>query len=567
MKVAAFESTEVRMAKAGSYRGRYYWFGSAGWVAWFVAPLAPGWLISRAFTTYQRHGATSRLAVILAALLATEAIMAALLAFAHRVYMQGTEAAKGLLRANVVHAQLASGGPAAGPRSIPLGDALVRLRDDPFDALFVLDHWVDLLGSVIYAAGAVFLLARIDRWAAVAGLLPLVAIGVGNARMAHRARRYRQMARVATSDVNDFLSAAFAASLTVKVAGAQGDVLKHLGRLNERRAWTMVRDQVWNDASFGLNATLADVCVGTALVVAANRRLDAGQVALFANYLVNLVWLPHRIGSLFAGRRRAQVSATRLDDLVAPPEAGTDRLIEHRALPVLGGSPVATAAPALRRPLETLELAGLTVTGRGLNGVNLTIRRGSLVVVAGPVGSGKSSLLRAVVGLLGIDDGEVRWNGQRIEDRAAFFVPPQCAYVAQVPRLFAASLAENLRLGADLSEDDLARALELAVFDRDVAEFPHGLGTLVGTGGVRLSGGQAQRAAAARALARRPELLVLDDLTSALDTPTENALWDRLAAAQVTVLAASNRPAALARADHVVHLTAVPRPQAGGVAR
>ncbi|MFV0524751.1 MAG: ATP-binding cassette domain-containing protein [Acidimicrobiales bacterium] len=83
---------------------------------------------------------------------------------------------------------------------------------------------------------------------------------------------------------------------------------------------------------------------------------------------------------------------------------------------------------------------------------------------------------------------------------------------------------------------------------------PDGLDTLIGSRGLRLSGGQAQRAAGARALVHEPELLVLDDLTSALDIDTEIALWDRLATAGMTVLAASNRPVARARADRILEL-------------
>ena len=93
----------------------------------------------------------------------------------------------------------------------------------------------------------------------------------------------------------------------------------------------------------------------------------------------------------------------------------------------------------------------------------------------GAVGSGKTSLLRAILGLLEVDSGEVRWNGTVVADRAAFFVPPQSAYVAQVPRLFAESLASNLRLGHEVTDDELLDALALAALDTDVAALPDGL--------------------------------------------------------------------------------------------
>lgn len=177
------------------------------------------------------------------------------------------------------------------------------------------------------------------------------------------------------------------------------------------------------------------------------------------------------------------------------------------------------------------------------------------MVVSGPVGTGKSSLLRAIIGLIAIDRGVVAWNGAVVDDRASFFVPPQCAYVAQVPRMFAESLLDNLRLGHDIDLEAISAGVAAAAFDDDVAMLPEGLATMVGARGVRLSGGQLQRAAGARAMAHRPELLVLDDLTSALDVDTEMEMWRRLATSGFTVLAASNRPVALARADRVLDLT------------
>ena len=551
---AGLLARERRIVRVTNFRAREYWFGNLGWSVYFLSPIVPGWLISRIFDEYQSTGGTRAVVPYVVALAVVEVATVWGLAIVHPRYMRACEAAKALLRANVVDAQLASGGPRAGRRDAPVGDVLVRLRDDPVDMIFLVDNWVDLVGALLYGSVAMFLLVRIDPLAALAGVGPLIATGFANRAVGHLSRRYRERARATASAVSGFLNATFEASLTVKVAGAQRNVLDRLDHLNAARARAAVADSLWNDLSWNLNSMLADVFVGLALLVAARGRLTTGEVTLFFAYLGGMTWLPMRLGGLVASRRRYDVSEERLEALVADGHAPAAALLAHRPLPVLGGPPVAPAVVPPRVPLEVLEVRGLCVAARGLVDVDLTVRRGEIEVVRGPVGAGKTSLLRAILGLLEIDRGEVRWNGADVADRAAFFVPPQSAYVAQVPRLFAESLASNLRLGADHPADVLLDALAMAAFDDDLAALPDGLDTLVGARGVRLSGGQAQRAAAARAFAPRPELLVLDDLTSALDVETERALWDRLTAAGCTVLTASNRPLALARADRVLDL-------------
>jgi ATP-binding cassette subfamily B protein len=190
---------------------------------------------------------------------------------------------------------------------------------------------------------------------------------------------------------------------------------------------------------------------------------------------------------------------------------------------------------------------------------SFTLRGGTLTVVTGRVGAGKTTLLQALLGLVPADGGEVHWNGAAVGDAGAFFVPPRAAYTPQVPRLFSESLADNLLLGLPEGAVDLAEALRRAVLEADVAALPRGLDTQVGPRGVRLSGGQVQRAAAARMLVRAPALLVVDDLSSALDVETEAALWGRLlggpdGAPEATVLAVSHRRAALRRADQILVL-------------
>lgn len=176
-------------------------------------------------------------------------------------------------------------------------------------------------------------------------------------------------------------------------------------------------------------------------------------------------------------------------------------------------------------------------------------------MITGRVGSGKTTLLRTVLGLLPAQSGEVYWNGVKIDSLGTFFVPPHSAYTPQVPHLLSATLRANILLDAPRSEAELLEAVRLAVMEPDVRQLSEGLDTPIGTRGAKLSGGQAQRAAAARMFARPAALYVFDDLSSALDAETEQLLWERVGALpNVAFLVVSQRRAALQRADQVVVL-------------
>lgn len=147
------------------------------------------------------------------------------------------------------------------------------------------------------------------------------------------------------------------------------------------------------------------------------------------------------------------------------------------------------------------------------------------------------------------------WNGRFVADPASVFVPPRSAYTSQTPRLVSESLRDNILLGVPEHAVDLDRVVHAAVLERDLPDLEDGLDTLVGPRGMRLSGGQVQRVAAARMFAHPAELLVVDDLSSALDVETERLLWERLLARpELTCLAVSHRHAALRRADQILLL-------------
>jgi ATP-binding cassette subfamily B protein len=185
----------------------------------------------------------------------------------------------------------------------------------------------------------------------------------------------------------------------------------------------------------------------------------------------------------------------------------------------------------------------------------LSLPRGSFTVITGRIGAGKSTLLRTIMGLLPRDAGAILWNGRPVDDPASFFTPPRAAYTPQVPRLFSEPLRDNILLGLPEDRVDLDAALALGVLEHDVTMLEAGLETVVGPRGVRLSGGQVQRAAATRMFVRDAELLVFDDLSSALDVETERVLWERLFRERdVTCLVVSHRRPALRRADQIIVL-------------
>jgi ATP-binding cassette subfamily B protein len=240
--------------------------------------------------------------------------------------------------------------------------------------------------------------------------------------------------------------------------------------------------------------------------------------------------------------------------------APLDALVQHSPVDLDGPLPEVTyGTKSDSDRLRELSAVNLTFhypnSTNGIEGVNLSLQRGRLTVITGRIGSGKTTLLRVLLGLLPAEAGEIRWNDEVIISPGDFLVPPRCSYTAQVPRLFSNTLRNNILLGLDRSDDMIYAATRLAVMDRDLAELDDDLETMVGARGVKLSGGQMQRAAAARMFIREPELLVFDDLSSALDVETERQLWERIFAEKgKTCLVVSHRRPLLRRADHIIVL-------------
>ncbi|WP_231634028.1 ATP-binding cassette domain-containing protein, partial [Streptomyces clavuligerus] len=440
--------------------------------------------------------------------------------------------------------------PGATSRTAP-GEALRTVGEDVDETGFFaawsptnLAHWIFVLASVT-------IMIRIDPTVTLALLALLIAVTAATGALHGRFLAHRRATRTASASVAGALREAIGSVAAVQAAAAERHVSAHVVRLNEARARAAVREELYASLQRTVLGNAAPIGVGLVLLLTATGSREGsftvGDLALFTLYLQLLTEALASIGILSVRFQRVSVALERVGGFFGGR-------LRHRLDP-----PAAPAAPAradAAGALRELTVRGLTARhpggGHGVEDIDLTVVRHSVTVITGGIGSGKTTLLRAVLGLLPRERGEILWNGEPVADPAAFLVAPRCGHTPQAPRLFSGTLRENILLGADGAA--FGPAVDTAVLGPDLATLEEGADTVVGPRGLRLSGGQLQRAAIARMLARDPELLVLDDVSSALDPDTERLLWQRLLARGPTVLAVSHRPALLRAAARVVVL-------------
>ena len=427
----------------------------------------------------------------------------------------------------------------------PPGEVVARAMDADRFARYG-DRWVDFVVglSIVVATGVAgasalaggVLLAVMVGSAAVSAVGSPVAGRSAAAASAARARFGRSL--VSTLD----------SVRTVKLAAATPQVHAHLRRVDDGRIDAAVREHRVQALLSGVPIVMVQLGAVTAWAIHVSGHWGLATTLLVTGAVNGFDWFGRVAGAVITeapGTRAWQQATSRFagghDLMELPP--GLDLVTGESPRPSTGE----------RDRFEQLQLVGLTAVHDdgtlGAIDVDLVVHRGELVLLLGQIGSGKSSLLSAMAGLVS-HRGTLRWNGRAVDDTQAFLRPGRVAHVAQVPRVLSGTFADNIRLDHDREVD---RSIVDARLARDV-EDAGGAHALVGHRGVRLSGGQVQRLALARALAADAELLVADDVSSALDATTEVELWDSLRARGSTVVGATTKRAALARADRVVVL-------------
>jgi ABC-type multidrug transport system fused ATPase/permease subunit len=273
---------------------------------------------------------------------------------------------------------------------------------------------------------------------------------------------------------------------------------------------------------------------------------DPGDVVTVA-YLLTVVAFPIRsIGWLLGEFPRSVVGFRRVHRVL-------DTTVEVRS----GERRVPAGSQGARLDVEGLRHS--YVPGHPvLDGVDLAVEPGRTVALVGETASGKSTLATLLLRLVDPDDGVVRIDGVDLRDLAPGELAAHAALVPQTAFLFDDTVRDNVTLGADVPDDEVWSALRTAQADGFVAALPAGLDSRLGERGTSLSGGQRQRLSLARALVRRPRLLVLDDATSAVDPEVEARILAAMRSAATnagsTMVLIAYRKATIALADEVVHL-------------
>jgi ATP-binding cassette subfamily B multidrug efflux pump len=281
---------------------------------------------------------------------------------------------------------------------------------------------------------------------------------------------------------------------------------------------------------------------GGAAVIAG--RITLGQFVQFTAYLGLLSWPMIALGWVVNLMQRGLASMKRLDEV-------------FREKPKITDPPDARPLPDLRGEVEFRDVAFAYDGTPVLHSITLRIPAGATVAIVGPTGSGKSTLVNLIPRLFDATGGQVLVDGHdvrrvRLEDLRA-----HVGFVPQDTFLFSETLRENIGYGlAEAAEGVVRESAEIAALEVDVEDFPRGYETVVGERGVTLSGGQKQRTAIARAVARDPRILILDDALSSVDTHTEELILARLR--QVlrtrTAIIISHRVSTVRHADQIVVL-------------
>ena len=427
------------------------------------------------------------------------------------------------------------------------------------DLLAVADADVDqgtgVLGPLPYASGVILLLigsfvmiTLIDPWiglGAFIGLVIVIAIDIRGSWITYKMWEEVQEARGRVASV---AHESFDGALTVKSLGREEYVSKRFGRESDQLRDRLIDvNSTWTTYQTVIRALPQAISI--VLIVVGALRIDAGLLTagdlVTVAYLLALLAFPVQlIGFVLWDLAGSQAGWRRIEAIFEAEDFISYG--DTEATPEVGPAPVLT------------DRVHFTYDGSEpvFEGLSFDLRAGVTVAVVGPTASGKSTLSLLLARLWDPATGDIRIDGRSLRSFAASELPREVGYVAQDAFLFDDTVAGNIALGGGFSQHEIVQAASLAGAHEFIMELPAKYETVLGERGTTLSGGQRQRIALARALIRKPRLLILDDATSAVDPSVEAAILRSLKSAALpsTIVVVAYRPASIRLADEVVYV-------------
>ena len=454
-------------------------------------------------------------------------------------------------------------------RRHPTGQLLSNVNADVEAAAQIAAPLPMAFGVAVMLAVMSVLLVVTDPFLALVGFSIMPAIMINNLFYQRKMRIAAATAQRIRAEVAEVAHESFDAALVVKTLGREESEATRFGALSDNLRYSMVGlgklRAVFDPIMEALPTIGVLAVVGVGAWRVDNELMTAGTLVTFA-YLFRLIALPMRVFAWLLGQLpTAVVGLDRIEAVLSetktvtygsgsiPGRASVEGEARNASYlhPETSLADLGDHVPPARPPPAG---AGDLANGdrRGIESISFTASPGRTLALVGPTGSGKSTVAHLLVRLFDPDSGTIRLDRVPTADLSRPVMRTAVALVFQEPFLFNTTVRENITLGRDYTDDEIAGATRLAQAQEFIAGLPEGDATLIGERGANLSGGQRQRVALARALIRRPRLLVLDDATSAVDPAVELAIFDGLRMLDTTLILVAYRRASIMQADEVI---------------
>jgi ATP-binding cassette subfamily B multidrug efflux pump len=433
------------------------------------------------------------------------------------------------------------------------GDVMARMTND-------LNAVRMLLGpALMYSANtlfltifAVFFLLRLSPYLTLVALAPMPLASILVQYFGSRIHDRFERIQASFSEISSQAQENYSGVRLIRAFAredSQIGIFEGLNRQYIARALRLVQlmGMLWPTLEFMLGISMIiTLLVGGHLVI--HQRITVGDFVEFNTYMVMLIWPIIAVGWVINIFQRGTASVKRIDELL-------------KAKPAIDDSEADPSIPPDTRIRGEIEFRHLDFSyGNGppvLKDLSLRIPAGSSLAVVGPTGSGKSTLINLIARLYEAPEGAILIDGRPLRDYSLATLRRNIGMIPQETFLFSDSIRGNLMFGApQASLEEMLEAAEAAHIRKEFEEFPQGFETVVGERGMTLSGGQKQRAAIARALLRRPPILILDDALASVDTYTEERILNGLSgyAKAATTILISHRVSTVRHADQIAVL-------------